>query len=303
MGRSPELFALGCALAYTASNLLLRGAAVGVDRFVAGALLGTPVWVAAVVVTMAGERRQAFLPRSPSFGGWPVLLRVAGAGLAMYAVGNPAFVLAIQLGGIAVASPSSQTVVLWSSLLAFFLLAEPVDRRLGVGIAAYLAGAALLAWGQTRGAPLSPHWYLGFPLAMLAGLCWAAGNVTTRYALGRGLDAIALLALAGTTGFTALYGWLLITGGIRTLAGLAPATAGLLLAAGLLNGLAQLSMVLALRRGNVGRVAIVASSSVIIAAVLARVIFGDTLNPLMLVGIMVMVWGIGMTGVAGRRSR
>lgn len=300
--RSGLLLAALSAITYAMQNVAVRAASPGVDPFVTCLVVGLPTVGVAAVSTLGSRRRRgqvASLWNDRPGGGRRLLLALAGAGILMYAVGNPLFYRALNLGGVVVAIPAGNTVVVWSGLLAAVLLRERLSRLGAAGIGLFLAGVALVSWGQGMGTPVGPGWFWAVPLAAIAGLCWSSGGLGTRYALGRGLDpftvltayGVGLVAVAATatlSGHLAAYLGFAFSGpeGLRSL--------GLLLLGGILNLAAQISLTLALRTEAVARATVVNSSSVAIAALMGRFWLGEELNSIMGLGVLATFTGAAL---------
>ena len=175
------LFGLGTPLA----KILLTGAS---PWLMAGILyLGSGVGLAVLftIRRVVGRARHGVgLGRGQWL--WLAAAIVCGGGIA------PVLLMA----GLAATPASSASLLLnlesvFTALLAWFVAGEGVDRRIAVGMAAIVAGAAALGWGQ----PISFTGLAG-PL-LIAGAClgWAADNNLT--AKVSGADPIVIAMVKG----------------------------------------------------------------------------------------------------------
>ncbi len=282
-----QLLAAASAIFYALQNLATRLAAPGADPFVITLFVGIPTVMTGLVLTMASRgRREKFqtLWNDRRGGGRLILAGLGLSGILMYAAGNPIFVRALAIGGVVVASPASNTVVIWSALFAAAFLGERLHRAGLIGIGVFLGGVILLAWGQGRGTPVGPGWYWAIPLAVTSGLFWSSGAIGTRYALGRGMDAMAILAAYGVAGLGVVAAVVVANGHLVEFVRSAASTPEgfrvlvLVLLTGLFNLGAQLTLTLAFATEPVARASVLNSSSVAIVAVLGHFVLGETLN-------------------------
>lgn len=288
-----QVLALTAAVGYALQNLAMRLAAPSADPFLVALFAGLPTTVTSVLVTLASPGRRA---RAAGLwrdrGGKWLVGGLATAGVLIYAAGNPLFVRALALGGVVVATPSGNTVVIWSALLAAWLLGERVGPRAFTGVAVFVAGVLLLSWGQGAGVPAGPAWFWAIPLGATAGLLWSTGSIGTRYATSKGVDTYTILAAYGIPGLVVVAG---VTAANGSLGGFVAGIGSdpgawrqlaLLVTAGLCNLGAQVALTVAYAYETVARASVLSSSSVAIVAVLAWAVLGETLNAAMFVGIL-----------------
>lgn len=296
-----QLLAACAALFYALQNLTMRAAAPWVDPFVVALFAGVPTLLLALSLTLGSaskRRRLARLFLLP--GGRRLALGLAAAGLVMCLVGNPLFVHALALGGAVVATPSANTVVIWSALLAALFLGERLTRKAVIGVAVFIGGVLLLAVGQGTEVPAGAYWFWAIPLGVTAGLCWSSGSIGTRLAHSRKVDTFAILSLYGVAGLGGLLAVVLATGRLQAFAGWAGASPDatriltLLALGGLFNLGAQLTITLAFLDESVARVSVISSSAVTIVAVLAWAFLGDALNLVMFAGILAVFTGAAL---------
>lgn len=296
-----QLLALAAAFFYSFQNLAMRAAGPAVDPFVVVLFAGTPTAILSLFIALGSRERRGrlvSLGRDPA--GRRLLAGLAMLGLVVYAVGNPLFVKALAVGGAVVAVPAGNTVTIWSALLAALFLREKVGYVAAVGAGLFAAGVIVLSWGQNAGIPASPGWFWAIPLGTAAGFCWAAGNTGTRYAHSRQVDTFSMLAIFGAAGLGAILITVLIKGTLVDLVRAVPRSAGglrtltLLTLAGLFNLGAQVTLTLAYLYETVARASVISSSAVAIAAVLAWFLLGETLNLVMLAGILTAFAGAAL---------
>src|SRR5260370_24289555 len=173
-GRGVTAALLAAALfgASTPINKLLLGR---VDPLLLAGLLylgsgvGLATWIGLRTLLAKGKNREAWLQRAD----------LPWLGAAILAGGVIAPVL--LMFGLTVTPASSASLLLnlegvWCGLLAWFVFKENFDRRIFVGMVAFLLGGLLLSW-QSRPEIGVPWGALGIVGACL---CWAIDNNLTR---------------------------------------------------------------------------------------------------------------------------
>ena len=253
--------ALLAALLFGASapfaKLLLRDAA---PQLLAGLLyLGSGLGLLVVWVARRGDNPEASLTRRDApwvaggifFGGLlaPVLLM---AGLSRTPASSASLLLNLE--------------TVFTALLAWFVFREHFDRRIALGMAAIVAGGALLSW-QGR---VALGGVAGPLLGAAATLCWAVdNNLTQKVSAGDPVQIAMLKGLAAGSVNTALAtalgaGW---PGG--------PRIAGAFALGFLGYGLSLVLFVLALRRLGTARTSAYFSSAPFVGAVMSLVVFRE----------------------------
>lgn len=157
-----------------------------------------------------------------------------------------------------------------TAILAWFVFKESADRRIVLGMAAIVAGGAVLSWptGETR-----PSSWMGPVLISLACLCWAIDNNLTRK-----VSASDALFIAGSKG--------LLAGTVNTLLALSmgamlpdKAIALSTMAVGLLGyGISLVLFVLALRGLGTARTGAYFSAAPFIGAAVSVAVLGESTN-------------------------
>ncbi len=193
--------------------------------------------------------------------------------------------------GLAMSPASSASLLLnlegvFTALLAWFVFKEGFDRRLVAGMAAIVAGAALLSWdGGGGGVAGSGPWG---PLAVVAAcLLWAVdNNLTRKVSLADPVDIAMLKGLiAGSTN----VGLALALGDRLPVSG--PTAAALLV--GLLGyGVSLVLFVLALRWIGTARTGAYFSTAPFVGGLLSLVLFDEPLSVRLIAAAALM--GIGV---------
>lgn len=166
--------------------------------------------------------------------------------------------------------------------LAWVVFRENVDRRLLVGAAAILAGAALLSWPGQAGSG-------GWGLAAIAGAClaWAVDNNLTRK-LSAG-DPVHIAMVKGLAAGAVNTGLALASGVALPGLGAAAGAAALGLVA---YGLSLVLFVLALRHLGTARTGAYFSLAPFVGAVLAIPLLNETPTPLLAAAGLLMAMGL-----------
>jgi drug/metabolite transporter (DMT)-like permease len=221
-------------------------------------------------------------PREAGLGGrdW---LWLAGA-IAAGGVVAPVLLMA----GLSVTAASTASLLLniegvLTALVAWFVFRENVDRRIALGMAAIVGGAALLSWPRTWAG--SGTW--GPAMIVLACLAWALdNNLTRKVALS---DPVQVAMLKG-----------LVAGGVNVALALAlgaqPPTSGQLAAGAILGflsyGISLVLFVLALRHLGTARTGAYYSIAPFIGAAVAVAALGEPISWGMIVAGLLMALGV-----------
>lgn len=194
------------------AKLLLSNAAplVVAGLLYLGSGLGLAAWLGVRALT-TGASGASPIGRA----GWPWLAGAIAAG----GVAGPA----LLMFGLARTDGSAASLLLnleavLTAAIAWLVFRENVDRRIFVGMAAIVAGGALLSWDQTpRGGGLA-----GPLLVAAACFAWALDNNLTRKVSGG--DAITIACLKGLVAGSVNLGLALATGAALPAAGTLLAT-------------------------------------------------------------------------------
>ncbi len=270
---------IACALA----SALLFGASAPLAKLLLGHV--DPWLLAGLLYLGSGVGLLVLRPLLPRQGGalaradWPWLATAVLAG----GIAGPV----LMMVGLAHTPAASAALALnlegvFTLALAWVVFRENVDRRLLVGAAAILAGAALLSWqdGASGG---------GWGLAAIAGAClaWAIDNNLTRKISAGDPVQIALIKglIAGA-----------VNTGLALAAGQALPAGPVMLAAGALGlgayGLSLVLFVLALRGLGTARTGAYFSTAPFVGAVLAVLVLGEAPTPLLAAAGLLMALGL-----------
>ncbi len=287
-----ELWALSAALFY-ALNGVFTGLAVqghGLNYTLGVSLRATPIFLFVLVMGWGAQRRN---PNTVSpLSDWRLLAPLVGYGVLTFVIANPLLFAALEKGGILIASPVSGTQVLWGALLAAFLLHEPFNRRMAVGMVVSVVGVLVLALGRSGDVTLSSGWWLAVPYAVCTAFCWSLSGVLIAYAMRRSVDRFHALAIATLTGIVLNNAYLFAAGDIGLYA---TTPRGLLLnvlTAGLFNTVALVSITTALSLTSVASASTLNSLQVGLAPLIAWAFIGEQMTWLMGLGILMIMGGV-----------
>jgi drug/metabolite transporter (DMT)-like permease len=295
--RRGEPWALGSVLGYSSANIFDRLAVIHADPLLGPLLRGLPSMLLALVLMVKNRSWDQLRPSSAVFIGRRAILPFLWAGL-LSTAGLFLYYFAIRLGGVTMTIPVLETYVIWGTAIAWFFLGERVRALSLVGVALIFAGLVTLSLGQLGGRPASPLWYWAIPLALLTALTYGISGVLWRDGQLRGAHQSTAIFLQFTTSLSvALIGWLTL-GGWRTAGATGGRDVAALLASGVLSGIVGIyCMFTALRRMSVARVYAFSSLTPLVAALFARFFLQEYLNATMLIGILLVSCGVGLTQI------
>ncbi|MDE2165300.1 MAG: DMT family transporter [Alphaproteobacteria bacterium] len=224
--------------------------------------------------------------------------RGAAGGAKLQPADWPWLLVTIVAGGIAgpvllmlgLAATEASTAALLLNLESVFALAiawrvfhEYVDRRIGLGAAAVVAGGAVLSWGGPVGFDWANLWIVG------ACFAWAIDDNLTRKISGA--DPLRITAIKGLVAGGVNVGLALALGGGWPPPG-AAAIAGIV---GFLGYGVSLSLfVVALRELGAARTMAYFSTAPFVGAALAIVGFGEPVTPAFLAAAVLMAAGVAL---------
>jgi drug/metabolite transporter (DMT)-like permease len=296
LGRG-ESWALITALAYTATNLLLRAAAVEIDPWLGSMLRQVPVFALAWGAVIIGRRAEV-VPWSTRFLGWQFALALIVGGTVSFVIGNLFYFNALATGGLGVTASGAQAgIILTALVLGLLTLGERPSRQVLAGAAVLVAGLSLI--GLARGAAVD-GWLAGLAFALGAGASYAISNVLTR--LVQRTRPTTFVALAGTSfgGLVPLLLIQVIRGGGNPIDGADAEQVLIVLAAGCFNALALLGIVQSMRYTTVAIASSIQSSTVVFSYVAAVILFAESSVPLMVAGVAAVAVGVVISQL-GRR--
>lgn len=187
----------------------------------------------------------------------------------------------------------------WSTLAGWLFLGERLSRSRLAAIALGLTGMACIL-GVTEGLPLPRN--SGDWVALLSGMCWAAGTLRS---FARPAPGIALPVFAFSTGGLASAACILaIAGGLSmplaNTGDLIHALPWIILFALIVFVPPSFLVLWAAQRIDPGRVGILLMTEVLVGSISAAFLSGDPFGPLELLGTTLIVLA-GLTEVLGRR--
>ena len=120
--------------------------------------------------------------------------------------------MAIRYTGLARAAVMSQTVLVWASLLAVFVLGESMSPQKALGILGVMCGASMLVYNPRGdvGHRIPLHYYL---IPMASALLYAFAHLVGKFAFEWISSSAFGMAIANTTSLTLLLGMLPFTQG------------------------------------------------------------------------------------------
>jgi uncharacterized membrane protein len=201
---------------------------------------------------------------------WAVLPFVV-AGLFAPGLGRLLLFHGIDRVGVGRSLTMVATTPLFSVILAIALLGERPSWPLLLGVAAIVAGAALLSYRPAADASWRRR-SLVFPL--LAALSFALRDLVTRWGLTAYAEPVLGAAVSASTSFAIFWGSTLLHGGVRGL-GLSARGFRVLVLAGLCEGGAYLAMWWALAIGHVSLVSPLVNAHALFALALAAIFLRD----------------------------
>lgn len=284
-----ETWALITALSYTATNVLLRAAAVDIDPWLGSMLRQVPVFSLAwgmVIIT----RRPEVWPASDRFLGWRFALALVAGGTLSFVFGNFLFFNALATGGLGITASGAQAgSVLTGFVAGLIVLRERPTTLSWAGAGIIVGGLGLM--GAARGG-MAEGWLTGIFLALGAGAGYASANVLTR--LVQRTRPTTFVALSGTTlgGLGPLLVIETIRGGGNPLAGADATQVWVVLAAGCFNALALVGIVQSAKHVAVAVATSIQSATVVFSFIAAVVIFSEAAPPLLVAGVGLVAAGI-----------
>ncbi len=286
-----ELWALGAVLGYTGANLFGRAAVVTGNPLAAPILRDLPGFILGIVLLLRGRHYRQLVPGRQEYMGRR-LLPFIGSGIASV-IGTFAFFFALNLGGINIAVPVIQTQILWGALFGALILGERLTPRMMIGVVITLAGLVVLAFGQSRGVPVSPDWHWALLLALVPALGWSLSGVIWRYGQQRGVDRSTGITVNYGTSLLASLAFLLVSGQFDVYSSITTSDLGALLASGVFGGVvAVYSMFNAMRLLPAATVYVLNGLTPLLTALGGALLLGEFINTQMWVGIAVTSAGV-----------
>lgn len=295
--RRGEPWALGSVLGYSSANLFDRVAVVEADPLIGPVLRGLPSLALGIILVWKHHTLDQLRSNSPRFIGLRPILDFVAAGI-ISTTGLFLYYLAMRIGGVVITVPVQETYVIWGTLIAWTFLHERIHPYALGGILLIFLGLVGLSLGQSRGQPISPHWYWALPLGFTTALTYGISGVLWRDGQLRGAhQSVAIFLQFVTSVAVGLIG-LLLSGRLAMLRAAPPHALFALLTSGVLSGvLAIYCMFTALRLMAVARVYAFSSLTPLVATLFAHFFLHEFLNLLMLAGIVLVSMGVILTQI------
>jgi len=295
--RRGEPWALGFVTGYASANIFDRLAVVHADPLIGPVLRGLPSLLLGIILVWKHHTLDQLRPSSPRYIGWRAILAFLAAGM-ISTLGLFLYYFAIRVGGVTITVPVQETYVIWGTLFAWVFLREHIHRYAFLGVLLIFAGLVGLSLGQWRGHPISPLWFWAIPLGFSTALTYGISGVLWRDGQLRGAHQSTAIFLQFATSVAVGLVGLLITGRVPALRMATGQALASLLVSGVLSGvLAIYCMFTALRLMAVARVYAFSSLTPLVATLFAHFFLREFLNPLMLVGIVLVSIGVILTQV------
>jgi len=268
-------WAVTSALTSTLVSILLKQHGAHVNTWVATWLRISPYLLVLAVVPRRWFNTD---PQKRSWT-WGYLVPLAG-GIVCYAMGNYLYQRAIDVGLLTVVVPVNQVVTVGMvAALGWWLLRDRLNRWFGVGAAFMLVGMVGANWvsavAPLKSSPLLP-WPLVSTLAIVAGVAFAVGSLSLRWAGAHGLDTYRVMWANGLGATVVLT---LVVAGITGRQGVGSLHVGgdwvWLAVAGLVNGVTNIAVTQALRYAPVGGVTAIQAGAVPLTSLVAEVGLGE----------------------------
>lgn len=289
-----ETWMIFTALSYAASNLFDRWGMfkVNADSFLGATVKCLPAVILAIVFILIGLDEKQF-GQSTKLKSWKQLWPFFAGGLISEVLGTAFFLFAMQKGGVVVAVTTVQVWTFFAALMGVIFLKEKFRWNTIIGLLIAVAGLVLIAYGQLKGVPVGDKWYLGFPYALLAGLCWATTMTLVKAGQTSGVSRFKGYLAQHIVPFITIIPIMALRGNLNLLTESPFTFYVALFMSGLLGStLAMIFMYTALRFSPLSKVIPINAAYPAIAAIAAWLIFKDSLNVLMLIGIAFVALGV-----------
>lgn len=271
---------------FQASDISLRLASVNTQFAVGTVLQALPLMLIALIV--AGRRRARRGDRLTAHS-WRI---ISLYGVLQFFVGNLLFYVAVQYGGLSIASPSVQSQAIWAVILGGLFLGERISRMMVFGITLFVVGLITLALFKSAGLNLSGNWIWSIVCGVLGGLAWASGSAMQRTQLRKGVPLSYILAIGSVSGVLLLNLLIIVYYGISIWQSTELVGALKVLAAGCFNGLAILSISQALKSIEISKVIPIISLSIVLNTLIGGLVFDEYLNAGSIIGMLILFIGV-----------
>ena len=295
--RHGEPWALGSVLGYASANIFDRVAVIHADPLIGPLLRGIPSLLLGIILVIGNKTFDQMRPASPRFIGRRALFSFVLAGF-LSTFGLFLYYFAIRIGGVIITIPVLETYVIWGTLIAWFFLGERFRGLVLLGVGLIAVGLVVLSLGQLRGQPITPYWYWAIPLVLVTALTYGISGVLWRDGQLRGAhQSTAIFAQFVTSVAVALVG-LAALGRVSLIGAASERDVAALLTSGVLSGIVGIyCMFTALRLMSVARVYAFSALTPLVATLFARFLLGEYLNLIMIIGVLLVTVGVGLTQV------
>jgi drug/metabolite transporter (DMT)-like permease len=287
-----ELWALAGALFYALSNVFSGAATRGyaLNPLLGAGMRALPTLFLCLALGWRARGRKPAVT-SP-LADWRIFGALVACGLAVFVTGGTLLFMALQLGGVVVTTPITGTQVLWSAVIAAFLLHQPLNRKMALGMLISICGVSLLALGRGGTWALSARWWLAIPFATTTAFSWALSGVFVAYVLGRAVDRFQAMAVSSLIGVICINGILWAGGDIGVYSTTPRAVLWGLVIAGALGMAGLLSFISALAHTTVASANALNSLQVGLAPLISWIWIGESINVWMGLGIALIMVGV-----------
>lgn len=281
------LWAVAALASFQLSDVTLRIASVDTHFAIGTILQSTPLLLAAAFAALHRRRRSDRATASSNF--WPYAVIY---GTLQFFVGNMLFLIALQLGGLSIASPSVQSQAIWAVIIGGLFLRERVTRVSVAGIVLFFLGIVLISWFKSQGSDLPEHWMWAFVIGIAGGLAWASASSIQSRQLRSGVPLSYMLFVGSFAGIALLNLLVLAYYGIDIWKQLDGASALKIVAAGCFTALAIMSVSKALQSIDISKLIPVISLSIVLNTLIGGLAFGEYINAGSIVGMIVTFAGV-----------
>jgi drug/metabolite transporter (DMT)-like permease len=297
MRRRGEPWALGSVFGYASANIFDRIAVIHADPLIGPLLRGLPSLLLGITLVWKNRTLDQLRPASARFIGGRAMFSFVLAGV-LSTLGLFLYYFAIRIGGVIITIPVLETYVIWGTLIAWFFLGERFRAMVLLGVGLIAVGLVVLSLGQLRGEPITPHWYWAIPLVLFTALTYGISGVLWRYGQLRGAHQSTAIFLQFVTSVGVALAGLAVLGRLAMIGAASGRDIGALLASGVLSGIVGIyCMFTALRLMSVARVYAFSSLTPLLATLFAHLFLGEYLNLIMVVGVLLVTLGVGLTQI------
>jgi drug/metabolite transporter (DMT)-like permease len=287
-----------------AISLLVRRATGMGNRFVAVTLRALPAFLITLTVVLATPQRRAqLISGTENFIGWKSIVAIAVQALLIFSIGNSLQFESLKWGGVTITTPINSTSAIFGGLLAFFILREIFNREMLGGMLITSVGVYALTRGQAMGVPVSEHWQRAVLFSLLGAFGSSVGGILLTAALRRGTDVFVAMLLSTGIAVLSMVIVLGLQGELSLYWTSPPSVVRDLLLAGVINAVSVLAITQALALSPWAIVTSISRLSVVLAPLAAVLFLDESINLLMVLGILLVVGGVILVQWGQARGR